>query len=113
MPIILATQEVKIRRIVVGSQPWTNSLWDPISKTPNRRKVWLSDSSGRVHAKEAWSLQCKPQCYATKIELFNLFVHSFIHSGTRDQTQGFVFAIQPLYLLVLFLFLVCFSDRVS
>jgi hypothetical protein len=26
MPIILATQEVKIRRIVVGSQPWTNSL---------------------------------------------------------------------------------------
>jgi hypothetical protein len=28
----LATQEAEIRRIQVGSQPWANSLPDPISK---------------------------------------------------------------------------------
>jgi hypothetical protein len=31
MPVILATQDVAIRRIMVRSQPWINSLRDPIS----------------------------------------------------------------------------------
>jgi hypothetical protein len=33
-PIILATQEEEIRRIMVQSQPWANSSQDPISKNP-------------------------------------------------------------------------------
>jgi hypothetical protein len=32
MPVILATQETEIRRIMVQSQPWANSSRDPISK---------------------------------------------------------------------------------
>jgi hypothetical protein len=34
MPVILATQEVVIRRIVVQNQPQANSLQDSISKKP-------------------------------------------------------------------------------
>jgi hypothetical protein len=33
-PVILATQEAEIRRIVVQSQPWANNFRDPISKKP-------------------------------------------------------------------------------
>jgi hypothetical protein len=32
MTLILAMQEAEIRRIVVQSQPWANSLKDPILK---------------------------------------------------------------------------------
>jgi hypothetical protein len=35
MPVILATQEAEIRRIVVRSQPRQIFLRDPISKNPN------------------------------------------------------------------------------
>jgi hypothetical protein len=33
-PVILATQEAEIRRIMVQSQPWKIVLQDPISKKP-------------------------------------------------------------------------------
>jgi hypothetical protein len=36
IPIILATQEVKIRKITA----WVNSSGDPISKIPNTKKGW-------------------------------------------------------------------------
>jgi hypothetical protein len=39
-PVILASQEVEIRRIVVQSQPRANSLRDPILKKPNTKKGW-------------------------------------------------------------------------
>jgi hypothetical protein len=44
MPIILATQEVEIRRIMVWSQPEQNSSRDPISKkkTHHKKKGWWS-----------------------------------------------------------------------
>jgi hypothetical protein len=38
-PIILATQEAEIRRIVVRSQPGANSSQDPISKKPNTKRT--------------------------------------------------------------------------
>jgi hypothetical protein len=38
MFVIPATQEVEIRRIVVRSQRWANSLQDPILKTPITQK---------------------------------------------------------------------------
>jgi hypothetical protein len=38
IPIILATQEAEISRIVVQSQPKANSSQDPISKIPNTKK---------------------------------------------------------------------------
>jgi hypothetical protein len=38
MPIILATQEAEIRRIVVLSQTLANSLRDPILKKPIIKK---------------------------------------------------------------------------
>jgi hypothetical protein len=38
MPVITATQEAEIRRIVVQSQLWANSSRDPISKIPNTKK---------------------------------------------------------------------------
>jgi mRNA-degrading endonuclease toxin of MazEF toxin-antitoxin module len=37
--VILATQEAKIRRIVVRSQPQANSPQDPILKTPITKKT--------------------------------------------------------------------------
>jgi hypothetical protein len=37
MPVTLATQEAEMRRIAVWSQPWPNSLWDPISKHTQTR----------------------------------------------------------------------------
>jgi hypothetical protein len=39
MPVILATQEVEIKRIMVQSQPWANSLQDPIQKKTIMKKV--------------------------------------------------------------------------
>jgi hypothetical protein len=39
MPLILATQEAEIRRIVVQSQH-SNSLRDPILKKPITKKGW-------------------------------------------------------------------------
>jgi hypothetical protein len=42
--LILATQEAEIRRITVQSQPWANSLLDPILKKTIRKKrlaEWL------------------------------------------------------------------------
>jgi hypothetical protein len=44
MPIILATQEAEIRRIVVQSQPGQTVLQDPISKKKSQKKElvkWL------------------------------------------------------------------------
>jgi hypothetical protein len=38
-PVILATQEAEIRRIVVWSQPQANSSWDPISKNPSQNRA--------------------------------------------------------------------------
>jgi hypothetical protein len=38
-PIILATQEAEIRRIVVQSQPQANSSQDPISKKSLHKKA--------------------------------------------------------------------------
>jgi hypothetical protein len=35
MPVIPATQEAEIRRMIVGSQPLANSLQDPLSKNPS------------------------------------------------------------------------------
>jgi hypothetical protein len=50
MPVILPTQETEIRRIKVRSQPWANSLQDPILKIPNPEKDWRRGSSVRVPA---------------------------------------------------------------
>jgi hypothetical protein len=44
MPAILATQEAKIRRIAVQSQPRQIVLRDPISKNPITKKGWWSGS---------------------------------------------------------------------
>jgi hypothetical protein len=44
MPEILATQEAETRRIVVWSQPWTNSSRNPILKNICHKKglaEWL------------------------------------------------------------------------
>jgi hypothetical protein len=38
-PVILATQEAEIRRIMVGSQPWQIVLRDPISKNPHKNRA--------------------------------------------------------------------------
>jgi hypothetical protein len=46
-PVILATWEVEIRRIVVQSQPRANSSRDPISKKLNIKKGWWSGSRCR------------------------------------------------------------------
>jgi hypothetical protein len=42
-PVIPATQEAEIRRIVVQSQPWANNSQDPISKKTYKRGLveWL------------------------------------------------------------------------
>jgi hypothetical protein len=50
MPVILAIQDTEIKRITIQSQPQANSLRDPISKIPNIKQGWWSDSSGRVPA---------------------------------------------------------------
>jgi hypothetical protein len=34
MPVILATQQARIRRIKTQNQPWANSSRDPILKNP-------------------------------------------------------------------------------
>jgi hypothetical protein len=39
MPVILATQETELKRIMVQSQPWTNSSHDPISKNPIKKRA--------------------------------------------------------------------------
>jgi hypothetical protein len=39
-PVILATQEAEIRRIVVLSQPQANSSQDHISKKRTTKKCW-------------------------------------------------------------------------
>jgi hypothetical protein len=44
MPVIVATQETKIRRITVQSQPQANNSRDPISKKTHHKKglvEWL------------------------------------------------------------------------
>jgi hypothetical protein len=44
MPVILATQEVEVRRIIVQSQPQQNSLQDPTLKNSITKKglvEWL------------------------------------------------------------------------
>jgi hypothetical protein len=45
-PVILATQDAEIRRIVARSQPG-NSLWNPILKKKITEKGWCSGSSCR------------------------------------------------------------------
>jgi hypothetical protein len=47
MPIILATQEVEISRILVQSQSQANSSQEPISKNPITKKDWWSGSSSK------------------------------------------------------------------
>jgi hypothetical protein len=37
-PVILATQEAEIKRIMIQSQPQASSSKDPISKIPNKKK---------------------------------------------------------------------------
>jgi hypothetical protein len=49
-PVILATQEAEIRRIMVQSQPQANSSQDAISKIPNIRKGCQSGTNGTVPA---------------------------------------------------------------
>jgi hypothetical protein len=39
MSVILATQDSEIRRITFWSQPWANTYWDTISKTPLQKKA--------------------------------------------------------------------------
>jgi hypothetical protein len=39
MPVILATQEAEMRRIIVQSQPWQGSLQNLISKIPNTKRA--------------------------------------------------------------------------
>jgi hypothetical protein len=46
-PIILATQEAEIRRIIVRSQNWVNSLWGPILK---KQKKSLKKDGGVAQA---------------------------------------------------------------
>jgi hypothetical protein len=46
MPVILATQEAEIRRIAVLSQPWANSLRDPISKNEHKKKAFCGVAQG-------------------------------------------------------------------
>jgi hypothetical protein len=38
-PVILATQEAEVKRIMVQSQPWANSSPDPISKNPSQKRA--------------------------------------------------------------------------
>jgi hypothetical protein len=55
VPVILATQEVEIRRIVVRSQPKANSLQDPISRKPITKKGWreaLSSNTSDIKEKK-------------------------------------------------------------
>jgi hypothetical protein len=40
MPVILASQEAKIRRIVVQSQPWANSSETLSPKKSIKKKDW-------------------------------------------------------------------------
>jgi hypothetical protein len=47
MPVILATQEAEIRRIMVWSQPRQIVLRDPILKKPFTKKGWWSGSRCR------------------------------------------------------------------
>jgi hypothetical protein len=46
-PIILATQEAEIRRIVIHSQPRQIVPQDPISQKPFTKKGWWNGSRGR------------------------------------------------------------------
>jgi hypothetical protein len=48
-PIILATWETEIKRIMVWSQPRRNSSKTlPLLKIPNTKNSWWSGSSGRA-----------------------------------------------------------------
>jgi hypothetical protein len=60
MPVILATQEVAIRRIVVPSHPWANSSQDSVSKIPNTEQGWWSGSSERVPNCKCEALSLNP-----------------------------------------------------
>jgi L-arabinose isomerase len=65
MPIVLATQEEEIR-IVVQSQPWTNSSRDPISKIPTTKKGWQSDPNNAVPAWQMQGPEVKSQYHQNK-----------------------------------------------
>jgi hypothetical protein len=43
-------KDVNLRRIDVKSQPKSNSWQVPISKKPNTKQGWQSDSNGRASA---------------------------------------------------------------
>jgi hypothetical protein len=45
MPIILATQEAEIRRLVVQSQPWQIVFETLSQKIPNTKQGWWSGSN--------------------------------------------------------------------
>jgi hypothetical protein len=60
-PVILATQKAEIRRMAVRSQPWANSLGDPISKKPFTKKGWWSGSKCRSEFKSQYCKKKKIQ----------------------------------------------------
>jgi hypothetical protein len=60
MPVILATQEVEIRKIMVQNQFWANSSQDPILKIAN------TNTAGRVTHVVEHLPKFKPQ-YSRKI----------------------------------------------
>jgi hypothetical protein len=67
MPIILATREAEIRRIVVQGQPGQMvHETPPISKITRTKMDWRSRSSGRVPALRAQSPKFKPQSHKKK-----------------------------------------------
>jgi hypothetical protein len=47
IPVILVMQEAEIRRIMIAL---ANTLQDPISKIPNKKQGWWSDSSATAPA---------------------------------------------------------------
>jgi hypothetical protein len=53
MPVILAIQEVQIRRIEVQKPAWVNSFQDLISKILNTKWDWWGYSKGKVPAQQA------------------------------------------------------------
>jgi hypothetical protein len=66
-PVILATQEAEIWRIMVRKPAQANSSRDLISKEPNTKKQgWQSVSSGRAPAQQPWGLDFKRQCCQNK-----------------------------------------------